>query len=90
MLGINFIVSLESFLIINFIFITASNKVGSRICYIAQPARPPPPYIDIEGDHRHRKTEKEEDEELMNLVKKSETLIRFFIRIFSNNKSRLC
>ncbi|MCP9263537.1 ISWI chromatin-remodeling complex ATPase ISW2 [Dirofilaria immitis] len=30
-----------------------------------------------EGDHRHRKTEKEEDEELINQVKKSETLIRF-------------
>lgn len=29
-----------------------------------------------EGDHRHRKTEKEEDEELINQVKKSETLIR--------------
>ncbi|VDO40417.1 unnamed protein product, partial [Onchocerca flexuosa] len=26
-----------------------------------------------EGDHRHRKTEKEEDEELINQVKKSET-----------------
>lgn len=31
---------------------------------------------DVEGDHRHRKTEKEEDEELINQVKKSENLIR--------------
>ncbi|VDN01321.1 unnamed protein product [Thelazia callipaeda] len=30
-----------------------------------------------EGDHRHRKTEKEEDEELINQVKKSDTLVRF-------------
>uniref|UniRef100_F1KRC8 Chromatin-remodeling complex ATPase chain isw-1 n=2 Tax=Ascaris suum TaxID=6253 RepID=F1KRC8_ASCSU len=29
------------------------------------------------GDHRHRKTEKEEDEELIHLARKSETLIRF-------------
>lgn len=28
------------------------------------------------GDHRHRKSEKEEDEELINQVKRSETLIR--------------
>ncbi|VDN40392.1 unnamed protein product [Gongylonema pulchrum] len=32
--------------------------------------------IETEGDHRHRKTEKEEDEELINQVKRSETLVR--------------
>lgn len=33
------------------------------------------------GDHRHRKTEKEEDEELIHLARKSETLIRLNSRI---------